>query len=473
MTTKNYNKMLFAGCIGTVLAFFALNIYTPLVADDFSLSFGIYSITDIFRFQYHMYFNWGGRNIAHFFAQFWLLTGKPLFNIANTAVYCVFILLVQFHITGTFKKFNPLVFLTLNVAFWVFVPVWGQNFLWLTGSANYLWTTTIILFFLVPFRKAFDNPEYQLKTPFSVLFLFLGILAGWCNENSGAAVLFLLISYFVCKIIRKEKLAPFEILGAVGFLAGFAIMIAAPGNFARMAVIEEYFDIPRSPGLLAYIQRFVSITRLFIANYGLFFLAISIFLGFDLIYHKKQKLHLFSYFYGLVVLAGTYSMLLSPFFPERAFFIVTVFMVITLGNVLVQSNLKVPDIVKRNPLWFVIPILAIISFNFLDTTREIVGTYLRWQDRIELIFMEKEKGNIDIVVNPIHAQNRHTAAWGLGDVSLDEDNWVSISVARYFGLNSIRTNDEPQRPLREGDMRKRIRQMLVAPWNDMGLRQRR
>jgi hypothetical protein len=166
-------------------------------------------------------------------------------------------------------------------------------------------------------------------------------------------------------------------------------------------------------------------------------------------------------------------MLLSPFFPERAFFIVTVFMVITLGNILVQANLKAPDIVKRNSLWFVIPILAIISFNFLDTTREIVGTYLRWQDRIELIFMEKEKGNIDIVVNPIHAQNRHTAAWGLGDVSLDEDNWVSISVARYFGLNSIRTNDEPQRPLREGDMRKRIRQMLVAPWNDMGLRQRR
>jgi len=461
MTTKNYNKLLFAGCVGTVLAFFMLNVYTPLVVvDDFSYSLGIYSIADIFKFQYNMYFNWSGRSVGHFLMQFWLLVGKPFFNVANTVVYCAFILLVQFHITGTFRKFSPLLFLVLNVIFWIFVPAWGQNFLWLTGSDVYLWTITIILSFLVPFRKKFDNPDYELKTSLSVLFLFLGVLAGWSNENSGAAVLFLLVAYFACKIIRKEKVVLFEILGTVGFLVGFVVQIAAPGNYVRMAVAVGDNTI----NLLTYIQRFISITRVFIDNHGMLFLAITIFLGFDLIYHRKQKLQLFSYFYMLAVLAGIYSTLLAPGLAPRAFLIVTVFMVITLGNVLVQSKLKIPDIVKRNPLWFAIPILVFATFTFLDTTREIVGNYLRWQDRIEYILAEKEKGNLDLVVKPIYSQNRHLSSWELEDVSPDKEHWANIAAARYFGLDSIRTNDEPQELLKT-NMRKRIRQLIFSPWD--------
>jgi hypothetical protein len=73
----------------------------------------------------------------------------------------------------------------------VFSACLGQNFLWLDGSCNYLWTTTIILLFLVPFRKITDNNLYAMNAVSSVLFMFLGALAGISNENSSAAVLFL------------------------------------------------------------------------------------------------------------------------------------------------------------------------------------------------------------------------------------------------------------------------------------------
>jgi len=467
MTTRNYNKLLLVGSIGMVLVFFILNVYTPLVADDFALATNIHSITDIFRSQYNMYFNWGGRNVAHFFAQFWLLTGKPLFNIANTVVYCAFILLVQFHISGTFKKINPLLFIALNITFWIFVPDWGQNFLWLTGSSNYLWTTTIILFFLVPFRKKYDTLNFQLKIPFSILFLFLGILAGWSNENSGAAVLFLLAVYFTRKIIKKEKIVFFEILGTVGFLVGFVTQITAPGNYVRMAVAtEELYHIPRNPSVLIYIQRLVNITRVFIRNHGLFLLAISILLGFDFVYHRKKQLHFFSYLYVIAVLAGTYSMILAPGFPDRAFLVVTVFLVITLGKLLAQSDIKVPNIVKRNPLLLTMLMLNIIFFTFLETSIKIVGTYLRSLDRIEYIISEKEKGNFDVVVKPIHSQIRHVASWGL-EVQPEKDHWTNTSVAAFFDLNSIRVNNEPQEVLKS-DMRKRIRQIFFSPWGKSG-----
>jgi len=100
MKILNPNRILIACSICVVFLFLILNIYTPLVADDYSLSLGIHSMPDIFRSIYKLYYNWSGRGVVIFFGQFWLLVGKPLFNIANTLVYCAFILLVQFHITG-------------------------------------------------------------------------------------------------------------------------------------------------------------------------------------------------------------------------------------------------------------------------------------------------------------------------------------------------------------------------------------
>jgi hypothetical protein len=248
---------------------------------------------------------------------------------------------VQFHITGKHTKPNPVLCLALNIFFWFFVPAWGQVFLWLTGSCGYLWPTTIILLFLAPFRKRQDNPEYKLNIPLSILFFFAGILAGWGAENASAAALFLLIAYFVINIIKKNKFTLFEILGVIGFFIGFSLLIAAPGNYARNEVFKQMdWGYSNDPLLLMLINRFVSVTKIFITNHGLLLVLISLFFSFDLLYHQKRKLSVFSYFYFLAVLASTYSMVLSPTFPDRAFFIVTVFSVITLGNILTQIELR-------------------------------------------------------------------------------------------------------------------------------------
>jgi hypothetical protein len=373
MKTNNLNKILIVISICVILLFLLLNIYTPLVSDDYSYSIGINSVLDILKSQYNSFFNWGGRNPAHFIAQFWLLLGKPFFNIANTLIYCVFIFLIQFHITGNIKKLSPWLFLVINIFLWLFVPAWGQNFLWLIGSCNYLWTTVLVLLFLVPFRKKYNDSKFSLNLFQSILLFITGILAGWSNENSGAAILFLLIAYFIIKIIRKDQFALFEIIGAIGFLIGFSLLIAAPGNYVRAEVIRELgLGYMNDPFLVKYIKRFVVITRIFIKNHGFLLMFISIILGFDHVYHQKRKLPAFSYFYALAGLTSVYSMLLSPVFPDRAFLIVLVFSVITLGNVLVQMKLKLPIIIKRNAGVLIIMVLIPLASSFFDASIAIV-----------------------------------------------------------------------------------------------------
>ena len=465
MKKLNANRILIVISICVIFLFLVLNIYTPLVADDYSYSLGIHSVSDIFASIYDSYFNWNGRCVVIFLGQFWLLAGKPFFNIANTLVYCAFILLVQFHITGNIKKMFAWLFLAINIFFWFFTPAWGQDFLWLIGSCGYLWSAVIILLFLVPFRKKYDNPDYKMKMPLSVLFFPAGILAGWSAENSGAAALFLLIAYFIVKIVKKDNFSLFEILGAIGFLVGFCLLIAAPGNYVRAEEIRlgggGYYN---DPFLVKYIKRFVDITRMFGRNHGFLLLFISIILGYDLIYHQKRKLHIFSYFYALAALASVYSMLLAPVFPNRAFLIVLVFSVITLGNVLVQMELQLPNIIKRYAAVILILVLVFLADSFFGASKAIVGVYLRWYDRVEYILAEKEKGNLEIKVRPIIGTDQHVAFGGI-DLLEDENEWPNTSIASYFGIKSIKINDEL--PLGESawlDKRKRIRQLFIPPW---------
>jgi len=279
----------------------------------------------------------------------------------------------------------------------------------------------------------------------------------------GAAVLFLFIAYFIIKAIKKDKFALFEILGAMGFLIGFYLLITAPGKNVRLELIIGIGGYTET-FLVRYIGRFINVTEIFIHNHGFLLMAISVILGFDLVYHQKRKLPIFSYFYALAALAGSYSMLLAPYYPDRAFLIVLVFSVITLGNVLVQRELQMPMIIKRNAALILAIVLIPSAFTFLIAGKAVAGVYLRWYDRLEYILAEKEKGNLSIEVRPIIALDKHVALYGLADILDDEDEWPNPDIAEYFGIESIKANDEGPLESVFQEKRNRIRQLFVSPW---------
>jgi hypothetical protein len=362
--------------------FLAMNMLTPKIFDDFiweyvsGTSQKVQSASDIIPSVYYYYMGTqesgfrGGRIIAVILTQLFVMAGKPFFNIANALAYTVLLSLMYFHITGSIKRLNMLLYGAVNILVWYLVPSWGENFLWLTGSCFYVWPMILILLFLVPLRIKSIDKKYRIAVPLSMLYFILGLFAGLSYENVTAALFFLLLTYIVIKVIRKETFALFEILGAIGFFVGFIILMAAPGNYARL----NSYEIVRKYGFfIRLIIRFVYTTQTFISNYGLLLTGFSVIAGFELLIYQKKKINIFSYLYLLAGIASAYSMVLSPVFIDRVFFPVTIFLIIAFLSVFCQIEL--PEMLKRNKKMFIALALILFSFSVFKAGVAIVKVY--------------------------------------------------------------------------------------------------
>ena len=89
------------------------------------------------------YLTINGRVLPHVFVQFLLMFPKWIFNCINAGIFVALTFLVL-NIAEN-KKFSTPMFIAVQVAFWIYVPAYGQIFLWLTGSANYSWAFYISL----------------------------------------------------------------------------------------------------------------------------------------------------------------------------------------------------------------------------------------------------------------------------------------------------------------------------------------
>lgn len=98
--------------------------------------------------------------------------------------------------------------------------------------------------------------------------------------------------------------------------------------------------------------------------------------------------------------------------------------------------LKLPGIIRRFRGLLSSIILIMFFYSFFCASRDIVEIYLKFKSRSEYILLQREKGITDIYVEaPICTKNKHVALYGLDDMN---ENWVSQTIARYYGMHSIR-----------------------------------
>ena len=435
-------KKTFYTVIFTVfISMLILNFLTPLIADDFSYSFclggsRVKNLNDVFNYQVHHYLTWGGRSIAHGVAQTFLIFPKYVFNIFNTIIYVIFTLLVYKHVIGRKNIYNPILYIFINLLIWFGLPVFGQNVLWLIGSCNYLWGTTIVLLFLLPYRLTLDDGKSSKSIIKAFFMLILGIIAGWTNENTAATMIFLIFLYGIYKIYFKTKLSIWNITGLIGSIAGFLIMILAPGNKIRS---EQFVD---NRGIASvFYHRMLEITN----NLGNFMLHLIIILiivsviGYYYGDYKNKKL-IKTIGYTLGSFTGVYSMLLSPSFPSRSWMGPIVFLIISIGIAYNSINLKEKFV--KSMLCFILPITLIIYiFSYTATFVDTKNLKRDWNLRIQYIEKEKKLGNFDLEVYRIYSYNKHSALYELNDLEYDSKKWPNTSIAKYFKLNSIKGRD--------------------------------
>lgn len=367
-------------CFGIILF---LNILTPMIGDDlaylyiFGTKESVSSIGDIIHSQVNHYKWWGGRSVVHAIAQALLQMPSLVADVLNTMVYIGFAFLIYFHIKGRSAKHSLSLFVLINLAIWFLMPMYGDTILWLTGSANYLWGTSIILLFLLPYRL-YDGTKWSTTKHIlmSILLFVFGIVAGWTNENTVAGmivVILLLLLYFRA---QKWNIPPAFFIGIAGVLIGYAIMILAPGNLFRAR------HTPDTTIMMIFYRAFLYTKYLFV-NYGaLIILYIVSFILLEKNTSNKSPINL-SFIYIIGVLAAIYAMIFSPQFPPRAWFGVISYLLIALGIILYHLDWNTENLKKMR---FSLIFVAFVAFLFssFDATKDIYRAQQVSKERLEL-----------------------------------------------------------------------------------------
>lgn len=408
---------------------FVLNFLTPLIADDFSYSFGadgrIKNLYDIYNKQVDHYFTWGGRTVAHTIAQIFLLFPKIIFSIANTFAYVLLIYLI-YRIARGKSEDKPILVIAINLLLWFVLPVFGQTCLWLIGSCNYLWTTDIILIFIL---KYMENKPTKRKILSMILMFLLGIIAGWTNENTAVGAIFIVVASLFFMKKSKVKLEKWHISGAIGIVIGFILLIAAPGNYARNELFVDNTSV-----IVKWIYRAVNYSISFVDILKPLILFTIILVTINIYYKKKIEKNVIVYLIAAVL--TVYSMVLSPTFPERAWFGVIIYAIIADMYLLYNVD-KLNRVYTYIIADVVLVFLTLYCSQYLNTALGIKELKSTWNSRIDYIESEKANNNFNVKVERYVTLDKHNPNYKLEDIAADEGTWPNNDIAKYFGIQGI------------------------------------
>ncbi|WP_147671604.1 DUF6056 family protein [Mitsuokella sp. AF21-1AC] len=412
---------------------FRLNRPTPWVVDDILKGEGakkLHTFQQYFEHIWGFYFSWGGRIWGELFAYLFLSIPKRVFDIVNTIGYLAFTGLIYINITGKFKS-SPSLFLLINFLLFACLPAFGQDILWISGTANYMWASIIPLLYLAFWRRYFDQEIKGLNRIPSLMLLFiLAVLSGWANENVSVSLIFLAICYMVIYRNKYGSIPRFATSGLIGLVIGTLLLWLAPGNFARFAAEKH------SKSILHIVHNvFHNISVLFDFNSTLLLIllfAVLIILG------RSAKKSLSSVFMISGVLSAVAMSVVGGIYT-RTFLGCVVLMIISVGMLYDDWNDTV-NVRKCRAMLLVC--LCLGMHIFYVTARDGINDYANaWNQNLEIIRTEKEKGNLDVYVNPITPKNKFCATYGLDDIKPKENNqhWLNTGVAHAFGLHTIQS----------------------------------
>lgn len=426
MSKKNTNKKYLYLILG--IFFFltlVLNILTPIIADDFGYSLNLDkdhlgSIKDIINFQIIHYIYWGGRSVAHTLVQLFLLLPKWIFNIFNSLCYTYLVYLI-YKIAKQDKKDNYCLLMIIFLSLYFITPVFGQNILWLTGACNYLWTTTIILFLINQYLTNKNTSKW-----YTIFIFIMGLISGWTNENSAVGLIIILGLLTLLETRENKKVKVWQLSGLVGTIIGFAIMIAAPGNYVRSSGYNEKISF-----IAKIFQRFLDCTT------GMFkyLLPLIIFLVILLAITsiKKRKINKNSLIFAIGAIFTIYSMVMSPTFPERAWFSTIVFLLIATITLVfdLELNKKTTKYLKY------LTILTIIFFaiDYQKLVIDINDLNKTWSAR--KTYIEKNKDKKEIVLSIYKTTNRKNPLYGQIDITSNPNEWPNTDMEKYFKVKKI------------------------------------
>lgn len=421
---------------------YALNLKTSLIADDFwySFSFGkwtpIKNFSDIIKSQAHHYKIWGGRSVVHTVAQIFLFKGKGLFNIINTFAYIVFTMLIYAH-SNAYKKLRPSLYIIINLLIWFFIPAFAETLLWLVGSANYLWGTILCLIMLLPYRLYLYNPQRFKDGALSQIAIFIfGILSGWTNENTAAAMIVMIFLFMILYRINKIDVKKLHIAGLVGSIIGYMIMMLAPGNYERAALHKD--NRPILKALFIHLKDVIKTSLKYMFPLFIILIILSCLFIYLSKNHTEAIFSCIIYFIGSLI--AIFLMVIPYACPDRALFGAISYIIISVG-ILYSETPSHNSLIRNLSVSLITVICVPFLISYINGYSDNLRTYNEYKKREVYIDNQKNSGNYDIRVELISSNSRYNVYSSLEDVNPDKEHWVNIGAEKYYGLKSIYRNE--------------------------------
>ncbi len=267
------------------------------------------NLRDIWEGQVWHFFHWGGRSVTHFILQTVILCGSVCADVINTLM-TLGLGFLMYKMSEAKRPYWILgsLFLLIGVNYNVLVSM-----MWEAGCVNYVYSTVWIFFFVFLYLRELEGEEKKL--PLANLWILpLGLMTGWSNENMGPAAFVMALGITVFRFLFEKKKPKIWMLeGILTSLLGSLLVILAPGNFERSALItyDSLWD-----------KLHDRIYEMFHASFNFLFLGFFILLVSTCLYVGvyKQTLKKWQIAMFLMGVMAHGAFLLSPTYPDRATF---------------------------------------------------------------------------------------------------------------------------------------------------------
>ena|GEM_PF-1357935 len=415
-----------------------LNFCIPLFADDYahSMIFGtsqqLESLMDVIVSGRSMYQNWGGRIVAVAIGQLALLGEwqTAVFRVLNTSIFLgVNLLLVDFSrskywggSSGRTDNENSrpvwMLFLISFHLFWLFVRVLGETTLWLTGSVHYLW----ILFFTLLFLRLSITLYTRNSFPMLILHVLAGFLAGCGYESTSFTGLIMFLVLFF-KRRGGFKRVSWLIPGFLAYLAGYILLLVAPGNRIR----AENLGVDR-PFFSMLVNNIPAYVKLHIYSWEILLILLV------LVLVVLKKLGRIDWTTWVFMGAGFFNnglMLASPTLPLRSSFASSAFFICAIVALLSDPGLFTRRVLAR----------VLIAFSAVSIVLAVSDGISYWEWKA----LDKERESIS---RAALENDESTMEWPLlkmrfnkrvfeRDIRGSSSYWVNKGVANYYGFDAV------------------------------------
>ena len=405
-----------------------LNAHTPLMMDDYDYSFSwstgerIAGVSDVVASQAAHYRMWGGRSVVHAVAQLFLSMDKRVFNVANTLMYLLLLLELYALARPKNRRWCWPLLLVAHGALFLGVPFFGTVFLWLTGACNYLWGTALALTPLLVLRSGTEggllSRGYRWLLALPVCFL-----AGWTNENTACGVLALVLIVLAGLRLQNRRVPAWLWAAALAQALGAAVMLLAPGNFAR-AYVYGYGNL-----LVEMLRRVIVVAAYTVVYAGALLAAwlLAYGLGQTLGVRMRAGRSLLLLL-GALLTAG--ALIASPVASDRSWTGVIALALCALMTLCgdIDGQIRGMDAARLAALPLLCALLLTGGYHALSDVTAHEAAWTAQRSRIE---EAAASGQESVAVESVASHSRFTM-----DIALSQDaaDWPNATLARVFGV---------------------------------------